>query len=291
MLAVNGGDVHYRYYEPHDPQKAQRTPILFIHGGPGSSHSLMYDALAALANEHPCFFYDQLGSYYSPATLTDEQMCIEHFADEINRILPQLHNKQVLLFGHSWGGAVAAYYTLNNPEKVKGLILSCPLLSTQRWIEDCNLLLSQLPHDVQETIEKCEKEGTTDSPAYQEADALFSSQHFLRTTDQTILQMKGKHKKKFTKKVYNTMWGPSEFSCSGILSEFDIFDRLHEITIPTLLLCGEHDTARPETMKMAQAEIKNATVSVIPESGHLAFLDNNFAYVAEVDLFLTKNGL
>jgi len=40
-------------------------------------------------------------------------------------------------------------------------------------------------------------------------------------------------------------WGPSEFTCTGIISSFDVTDRLREITVPTPFTCGSYDEAKP----------------------------------------------
>ena len=49
--------------------------------------------------------------------------------------------------------------------------------------------------------------------------------------------------------VYHTMNGPSEFHCIGSLKTWDITDRLHEITTPTLLVSGRYDEATPRIVE------------------------------------------
>ena len=39
---------------------------------------------------------------------------------------------------------------------------------------------------------------------------------------------------KFGKQVYETMWGPNEFTVTGTLKDWDVIDRLGEIEVPTL---------------------------------------------------------
>jgi hypothetical protein len=45
--------------------------------------------------------------------------------------------------------------------------------------------------------------------------------------------------------VYHTMNGPSEFYVIGSLKNWDITDRPHESTTPTLLVSGSYDEATP----------------------------------------------
>ncbi|MDD5586399.1 MAG: proline iminopeptidase-family hydrolase [Alphaproteobacteria bacterium] len=279
-VSVEGGNIHYRYYEPHDLEKTGRTPIVVVHGGPGASHVMMYDALCALADERPALFYDQLGSYFSPAEVTQDLMRVDRFADEILRLLDALNLKKAVLLGHSWGAAVIAAFALQYCERVEGLILSCPFLSTKRWIDDCNELLKALPADAQAAIHRCEAEGTTDSEEYKAADKLFFARYMCRL--EKMPDLWAKHSKQWNPNIYNAMWGPSEFTCMGLLKDFDLFPRLPEIKVPTAIICGEFDTATPKTMKIVQSLINGSTLKVIPGSGHLAFLDGNEAYVAAV---------
>ena len=53
----------------------------------------------------------------------------------------------------------------------------------------------------------------------------------------------------FNEVIYEQMWGPSEFYCSGNLLNYNRINRLNEINVPVLLLIGEYDEVRSETMK------------------------------------------
>lgn len=49
------------------------------------------------------------------------------------------------------------------------------------WSEAANLLLEKLPEDVQKTLLKHEKDGTTDSEEYEQAMQVFYDRHVCRT--------------------------------------------------------------------------------------------------------------
>lgn len=284
MVPVEGGDIHYRLYVPHDAEAATRTPLIVAHGGPGGCHIGLYDAMSPLANDRPVLFYDQLGSYCSPADMTEDLMTVARFAEEPRFLMAALSMDKAVFLGHSWGSVIAVEFFMNHPEKIAGLILSSPLLSTRRWVDDCNRLLAAMPQDVQDTIRTCEAEGTTKSDAYSEADRAFSERHYRRSdlNHPAIKTRKNMH-------IYNTMWGPSEFSHSGTLGNLDLFPRLHRINVPTLLLCGVYDTATPEAMKDAQDAIgSNAQIAILPNAGHATFIDANDGYVNAVGGFLAQ---
>jgi proline iminopeptidase len=81
------------------------------------------------------------------------------------------------------------------------------------------------------------------------------------------------------------MWGPSEFVATGTLRLYDRIDRLAEIKIPTLLLVGEYDEARPETMLEFQALVPVSVVKVIPNAAHVVNVDNPQAFNKAMDEF------
>lgn len=101
-------------------------------------------------------------------------------------------------------------------------------------------------------------------------------------------EIMAKHKGLTNKTVYNTMWGPSEFTCMGTLGDYDVYPRLREIRVPTLLVCGEYDTCTPQALYDAQILMPDAKVSVIPNSGHAVYYDNNAGYLSAVTAFLEQ---
>lgn len=267
MINVIGGKVQYRQYLPNDKESANKTPIIILHGGPGGSHLSLYCALNEIANHRPAIFYDQLGSYFSPAELKTEHMTLNRFTDELLNVVEHLKLEKAIILGHSWGGAIAADFTLKHPEKIEKLILSSPLISTKRWIEDCRILLDDFPKEMKQTILKCEQDGTTDSKEYKQYEEIFSKQHFISSEKKQNFP----NTQKF--EIYKTMWGPSEFSATGILKDLNLEPKMEHIVCPTLLITGEYDTSTPEYMQELAKLMPNAKVKVIEDSGHATYID------------------
>ena len=88
------------------------------------------------------------------------------------------------LLGQSWGGMFGSMWALNTEyESVKGmkrLIISNSPASMVLWVEACNELRKQLPRDVDETLEKHEKDKTYDDPEYEAAVEFFYKRHVCR---------------------------------------------------------------------------------------------------------------
>ena len=273
-VSVDGGSIEIRYYRPHCAEAADRIPLLITHGGPGGSSVGLYDALHALADQRPTIFYDQLGSFASPAELLREQMTLKRFATEPLCILDQLGIARAHVFGHSWGGAVMTQFCLNHPDRVAALLLSSPLLSTQRWISDCNQLIKTLQRELGHSL-NLEME--------------FDRRHFCRSdqgSDQDAVRCE---RQRSNNKLYLQMWGPSEFQHQGMLSDLDLFPCFQNLSKPILLICGEHDTATPETMRDARSMLGDrARLEVLKDAGHKTYIDRNQAFIAVVNDFLIQ---
>jgi len=269
-IPVKGGQVEIRVYQPHTEPERSQTPLLVTHGGPGGSSIGLYDALHELADRRPLIFYDQLGSFSSPADLRPEQMTLERFASEPLEILNQLRIERAALLGHSWGGSVMTQFCLNHPRRVSALVLSSPLLSTRRWIEDCNGLVEKIHAEL----------GDVDDVGPE-----FEHRHFSRKSGSTNTLLA--ERRRCNVSLYEQMWGSNEFEHSGMLGDLDFFPSLGQLTVPTLLICGEHDTATPQTLHDASEQIgNNAQLKVLIDAGHKSYIDSNTDYIEVVRTFL-----
>ena len=109
MIDVPGGKVWYQVVG-----SGTKTPLLLLHGGPGApSYSLK--PLAALADERPVVFYDQLGGGRSPAPADSSLWTIDRFVRELADVRQALGLKQVHLLGISWGTILALEYMKTHP--------------------------------------------------------------------------------------------------------------------------------------------------------------------------------
>jgi proline iminopeptidase len=70
------------------------------------------------------------------------------------------------------------------------------------------------------------------------------------------------------------MWGShGEFIIDGNLASVEYANRLPSITVPTLITVGDHDQVAPSISEEMHTLIKGSTLSLIPESGHMTFVD------------------
>jgi proline iminopeptidase len=280
-INVTGGKVWYRIVGEGD-----KIPVLLLHGGPGIP-SYYLKPLEALSKDRPVIFYDQLGCGKSDHITDTTLMTIKHFVDELTQVVQHLGLKDYYLYGQSWGTMLGTDHYLEHPEGIKALILSSPALSVSRWSKDADTLIATLPDSIQKAIRVNEQTKTYNSPDYQHAVQLYY-QHFLARKqpwsadiDSCFSQM--------GENVYRYMGGPSEFTVTGELKNYDRTNRLGEIKVPTLFITGEFDEARPSTVRYYQSLVPGAKFALIENAGHLTMQDNPQKNIKVIADFL--NGL
>lgn len=94
-IDVTGGKVWYRING-----EGNKTPILLLHGGPGSS-SYYLDPLKELSKDRPVIFIDQLGSGRSTRITDTTLMTIDLYVEELEQVRKALDLKDFYLYGHS----------------------------------------------------------------------------------------------------------------------------------------------------------------------------------------------
>jgi len=280
-IEVDGGKVWYRING-----KGNNTPILLLHGGPGSS-SYYLDPLMELSKDRPVIFIDQLGSGRSTRITDTSLMTIDHYVEELEQVRKALDLKDFYLYGHSWGTMLGMDYYLKYPDEVKAIIFHSPLFSTDLWIKDADTLISTLPDSIQVIIREHEMNKTYVTDEYQIAVQAYYD-NFLRRKERSQAQIDSSYLMDGIN-IYEFMWGPSEFTATGNLLNYDRIKDLEKIYVPTLLLTGEYDEARPVTVRYFQSLIPGSEFKEIKNAGHVTMHDNPQETIARINEFLIKN--
>ena len=160
FVAVEGGRIWY-----HRVGNGPGTPLLLLHGGPGSC-SYGLKPLLALADARPVIIYDQLGCGKSDRPTDTTLFTVDRYVRELQTLRDSLGLREIHLFGQSWGGMLAEAYMGTKPAGVRSLILASPLVTTAQWEHDADSLLKALPDSMRRAITKHEADHTTDAPEY-----------------------------------------------------------------------------------------------------------------------------
>jgi proline iminopeptidase len=124
---LNTGSV-IGYTKVESPLAEQKNPMIYLHGGPGGKITdKTIQALQPLASQgHDLYFYDQIGSGHSERLENIADYTVERHQKDLAAIVEKIGAKEVILIGHSWGSMLAIQYLQNYPEKVDKIILDGP---------------------------------------------------------------------------------------------------------------------------------------------------------------------
>ncbi|HET6618459.1 MAG TPA: proline iminopeptidase-family hydrolase [Dongiaceae bacterium] len=262
--------------------RSNRAPLIAIHGGPGGSHDYLLP-LTALSEERTIVLYDQLDCGDSDKPNDPRNWTIDRFVAEVDALRTALQLDRCILFGHSWGSLVAIEYAARGAAGLAGAIFACSLVSTPRWVADCMAHRRTLPAEVQIALDRHEAAGTTGSAEYQTALAAMMKRHFCRLPDEPaeITRLF----KKLNQPLYRTMWGETEFACTGTLNDHDASNLLSRIGVPCLFVCGEYDQSTPAANRDFASLTPEAKVSVIPGASHMPMFENPTAFLTALRWF------
>ncbi len=260
------------------------TPLLALHGGPGSTHNY-FAPLEGLAPERPVVLYDQIGCGNSDRP-TDIEWDLSVFREEVDAVRDQLGLERVHLLGTSWGGMLAQEHVLSGGEGIVTLVLSSTLASLEQWAEAQLRLRADLPPEVIEVLDRHERDETYDDPEYERAMDVYFDRHFYRGP-QPRPELDRMAAGKATD-VYRAMQGPNEWTCTGALKGWDIRDRLGEIDVPTLVIRGRYDMCTDPIAATLVDGIPGAREVVLEHSSHTPVLEETGRYLEVVSAFLRE---
>jgi proline-specific peptidase len=260
------------------------TPLLALHGGPGSTHHY-FAPLERLADERRVVVYDQIGCGASdhPADL---EWSVDLFRDEVAAVREQLDLERIHLLGTSWGGMLALEHVLSGADGIVSLVLSSTLASIDDWAVEQRRLRDDLPPDVVAILDRHEQAGTYDDPEYEQAMEAYFDRHLYRGPQPRpeLERMRAER----AVDVYRAMQGPNEWTVTGALRGWDVRDRLGEIHVPTLVVRGRYDMCTPPIARTLVEGIAGAQEVVLEHSSHMPVLEESDRYLEVVARFMRE---
>ena len=272
--------------------KARKPPVVILHGGPGASHDYT-DAFKLLALAGRAVIqYDQLGCGRSTHLRQKPKdfWTVQLFVDELDNLLKTLGiARSYHVVGQSWGGMLGAEHALRQPKGLRALVIADSPPSMELWVKEANRLRDALPPDVQATLLKHEKDGTTSSAEYKAAVEVFNYRHVCRLKPRPAEVARSFAQIEADPTVYHTMNGPSEFHVIGSLKTWNIIGQLGRIKAPTLLISGRYDEATPAVVQPFADGIKGARWEIFEESSHLPHVEEQERCLQVIGDFLAEH--
>lgn len=280
------------YYRIVNPQY-KKTPLVLLHGGPGSTHN-SFELLDDFSekDERPLIMYDQLGCGKSSHPSDKSLWVKETWIKEFINLREQLHLNEIHLMGHSWGGMLEIIYLTSYPHStIKSVTLSSTLASVKLWREETHRLIKYLSLKDQKAIKLAEEKNDFSSPTVKKANEHFYKRFIRRANLNSLNTPECLRRKKLdSSESYETAWGVNEYSPSGTLKDYEYLDKLKNIKEPVLLISGTDDESTPLQNKMMLDNLQCQKEWVLlKDANHMTYYDQHDLYEECLQKFLNKN--
>jgi proline iminopeptidase len=273
------------------------APLMIVHGGPGASHDYFLPYLMTLARSNKIIFIDERGSGRSEKIEDVTQYTVENMVEDVEAVRQALNLGKISLMGHSYGGVLAQAYALKYQKNLTHLILGSTFPSTSAMNEVLAHEKQQMPADKREKLDAFEKAGLFGNGKVWEKGRYPNEYAELAWGDGYFPFLYQKHPDPNYDPVagnttnswdlYREMWGShGEFVIDGNLKSVEYTDQLSSIHVPTLVICGDHDESDPSLSRTMHDKIAGSKLVIVPQAGHLVFVDQPTLYLKTIDDFL-----
>ncbi len=278
--AVPGGRIWWRRVG-----SGPKTPLMLLHGGPGAGHNYLLP-LAALADERPIIFYDQLGCGQADSPADERIYTVQRSVDEVDAVRRALGLERIALYGHSWGSMLAIEYLCQGRGKgVEKLVLAGALASVPQTVAGQQRLIAEMPNGAGARIHALEAAGQTASPEYAALVEQFYDLHVCRRKPMPP-EAAASMKIVGQSIAYRVMNGPNEFTILGVIKDWDRRADLGRIRLPTYITTGEYDEVTLDCHQTIQRGIVGSRLEVFKDCSHMTMTEKPVEYVAAVRRFI-----
>lgn len=281
-----GYSTYYRIVGESAPGK---SPIIMLHGGPGSTHNY-FELLDKVAlSGHAVISYDQIGCGNSYVDGHPELWTIDTWLDELCGLISHLRLEHFHLLGQSWGGMLEIVYLIEKQAQgVKSAILSSTLPSSRLWASEQHRLITFMSEADQKAIADAEAFGDFSGQAYAQANERFMSLHCAAPVTADSPECLRRCKRSGAES-YLYGWGPNEYTPTGTLKDYNYTDRLHEIKVPCLITSGTNDMCTPLVAKTMHDRIAGSRWKLFDGARHMPFAEQTDKYCRMLEQWLDEH--
>ncbi len=251
--------------------------VIVLHGGPGAHHDYLLPGFDRLATGRTLVYYDQRGGGRSAVAREVPVGADEQVADL--EALRQIWGLERLdLCGYSWGALLAMLYAIAHPDRVRSLALVSPAPAARPERDEFEAALaarSSTP-ELRAARGELQASGLKHRDPEAHAQRLFElavAGYFhdpSRVTDLTPFRVTGR-----TQQAVWQSLGP----------DYDLRPALRKLHLPAIVLHGDDDPI-PMASARATAEALDAPLVVLPDCGHVPYVEAADQFTATLDGFL-----
>ncbi len=264
-------------------ERGEGFPLFVLHGGPGLDHHEFADYLDPLGDRYRLILLDQRSQGRSdPAPR--HTWTLERMAQDVIMLALSLGLKRYAVLGHSFGAFVALQNAVDYPGQAAATIVSSGVPS-MRFLDGLERALERFePEELRAQVASSwEREATVETA--EDCAKLMADQwpfHFADPRDPRIPDYVARSSGLYAPDVFRASAGEDSW-------EIEVEDRLSEVPQPVLVTSGRHDRACPVEASQATARgVPRSELVVLENSGHMAFVEENEAYLSAVRGFLDR---
>jgi proline iminopeptidase len=272
------------------------APLVILHGGPGASHDYFLPYLLPLARQHRLVFIDERGSGRSEKLEDVSRYTVAAMAEDVEAVRTALGLGKISLLGHSCGGVLAQAYAFEHQSNLDRLILCSTFHSTKAMNEVFRLMKATMTPELRARIDGMEAAGLF-GHGKDFRKGRYSDDYMIAAWGEGYFPYLYRNRPdpnydpiangNMAWDVYREMWGShGEFIIDGNLTSVEYADQLGTIKVPTLITVGDHDESDPSLAREMNARIPGSKLVVLPNSGHMTFVDQPKMFNRAVEEFL-----
>ena len=262
-LQVNNADIYY------EDQGAGADTIVFVHGLLWSGR-MFDDQVQALKDRYRCITIDLRGQGQSEVTQTGYD--IDTLSEDVAAIIEALELNPCHFLGLSMGGFIGLRLAIRRPNLLKSLML----LETSADPEPKENIGQ---YRLLNLVARWFGLGIVATRVM----PIMFGEKFLN--DPLRKNQKGKWQERM---IANHRIGITR-AVKGVITRSGVYDQIDKISVPTLIIVGDQDTATPlEKSKRMYARIQGAELVVIPGAGHTSTVEEPEAVNQAIDGFLSN---
>jgi proline iminopeptidase len=263
-------------------------PLIILHGGPGASHQYFLPHLLPLALKHRLVFIDERGSGRSQRPADMSGYTLKWMSCDVDTVRRALGFESTDVLGHSFGGILAQDYAIRYPRHVRRLILAGTGSSAERLNADFAAIKAGLAPELRAKIDSLEASGILGPDGAQKPE-------YRKVADEAELPYEyavrppawSEPAESLGWDALTVLWGgKSDFHIDGNLAGFDFVPELRALSIPTLIIAGDHDLPSRATLEETHAALKASRLVILEHCGHESYVDQPAAFFAAVTSFL-----
>jgi proline iminopeptidase len=257
----------------------QGRPIIVLHGGPDFDTSYLLPDLDRLADAFRLIYYDQRGRGKSAEGVRSGDVTLASDIDDLDRVRQHFKKETAALLGHSWGTLLALEYALRHPSHVSHLVLMNPAPASASDVAAfrkayVQKLGAEMDRQRQIVASAAYKEGNPETVAaryrihFKPALARPEDYEKLMATMKAGFISQGKEGILKARAAEDQLMRDT-WEVNG----YDLLPKLRSLSIPTLVITGDHDFIPPEFAAHIANAMPKASLVTIKDCGHFAYLE------------------